>query len=203
MLVLKLCQQFCPDKIDFLISNRLGDGADGEVFELKDDTSKVIKFSVLYQNSYTNIDYVYKKIIQSLDYIRINNPHAYARVYEHKYLGKYNRPIVNSSLGQDYILYYYIMEKLYKISEDEKKVFHSILSHEDRNLEKNFSIFKIKKMLKEMYRALDFNFEKIILFCESLKKDAIEHNDIHVRNIMKDLDGNFKLIDFDRSSLRR
>jgi thiamine kinase-like enzyme len=90
------------------------------------------------------------------------------------------------------------MEKLNKISEDEKKVFHSIMSHEDQNLHKNFSMSKIKNMLQGLSMGLDFDASKIIIFCENLRSTVIHHNDIHPRNIMKDNFGNFKLIDFDR-----
>jgi hypothetical protein len=201
MLVLNLCQKFCPEKIDFPLSSRLGDGADGEVFELKDTTDKVIKFSVLYEYPGEDLDTKYDQICRTLDFIKMYKPDSYARVYEHKTLGRYTRPFAGSNQGQKYILYYYFMEKLLKISEDEKRVFHSILSHEDKNLNKNFSINKIKKMLTGMSMGLDFDEKKVILFVESLKMSKVCHNDLHVRNIMKDFNGNFKLIDFDRSYL--
>ena len=90
------------------------------------------------------------------------------------------------------------MEKLLKISEDEAKVFHSILSHEDRGIFKNFSTDKVKKMLHGMQRGLDFDLQKIMLFYEALQNPQILHLDIHPRNIMKDENNNFKLIDLDR-----
>lgn len=199
MLVHKICQQVCPDKLHFKLSSKLGDGADGEVFELQDQLDQVIKFSILYQTSEKSIESEYQRIKDTLSFILENQPSTYARVYEHKYIGKYTRPFNRDT--QDYIIYYYIMEKLFKISEDEKRVFHSILSHEDKNINKNFSIFKIKKMLDGMARALDFDHSMVMFFCESLQGSLIQHNDIHVRNIMKDKDGNFKLIDFDRCNL--
>lgn len=202
MLVLKLCQQLCPEKINFSLSSKLGDGADGEVFSLQEE-NKVIKLGVLYECPNINLSQQYKKIETILSFIKDNCPDAYAQVYESGCLGSFNRKIDWDQSNQNYILYYYIMEKLHKISDDEKKVFHSILSHEDRNLKKNFSIFKIKKMLDGMARALDFDKQKIILFCEKLQNTVIIHNDIHVRNIMKDNAGNFKLIDFDRATLKQ
>ena len=94
------------------------------------------------------------------------------------------------------------MDKLNKISEDEKKVFHTILCHEDLNKKKNFSNDKILTMLNGMIKGLDFNFEKVIMFYEAQKSSIIKHNDFHVRNIMKDNFGNFKFIDLDRLDLR-
>ena len=201
MLVLKLCQQFCPDKINFSLSNRLGDGADGEVFELQDSPGKVIKFCVLYEYPDTNIKETYAKVVESLSYIKHSQPRAYARVHDYMYLGEYTRPVDYCKSGQKYILYYYTMEKLNKISEDEKKVFHSIICHQDMNVKKNYSISKIKEMLHGMGQALDFDQRRVMLFCENLKSVPLHHQDVHVRNIMKDVEGNFKLIDFDRCEL--
>lgn len=202
MLVLKLCQQVCPDKITFELSERLGDGADGEVFTLKNQPDKVIKLCVLYEYPDAPLKDSFSRIKNTLEYLSEHTPHTYARVYDYNYLGQFSRPIDWSSSGQNYILYHYMMERLSKISDDEKRVFHSILCHEDRNLKKNYSIFEIKKMLQGMNRALDFDERRVIFFCENLNKNNIIHNDIHVRNIMKDKDGNFKLIDFDRCELK-
>lgn len=201
MMVLNLCKKSCPEKINFNLDTRLGDGADGEVFSLKDETSQVIKLGVLFEYPNEDIHIKYKHIESILEWIKDNNPPLYASVYKYNYLGTYSRSNISNEIEQKYILYYYTMQRLYKISEDEKKVFHSIVCHEDRNIKKNFSIFKIKKMLQGMSTALDFNFKKIIMFCESLQLSSLVHNDLHVRNIMKDQDGNFKLIDFERCTL--
>lgn len=200
MLVLKLCKQNCPDLIPVTITDKLGDGADGEVFNFAEDKNKVIKLSVLHEEQHVNIENDYKYIDDTLHYLMNNPSAAYARVYDHKYLTESSR-IVFGNQKRKYILYYYVMEKLQKISEDENKVLHSILSHEDRGGEKNISIEKIKKMLEGLARGLDFSQEKVIFFVENLRKSPVHHLDIHVRNIMKDSKGYFKLIDFDRSEL--
>jgi thiamine kinase-like enzyme len=93
------------------------------------------------------------------------------------------------------------MEKLFKISEDERKIFHTILSHEDRNIVKNYPLDKVKKMLTGMSYSLDFDYNKVIFFYQNLRDCPLQHLDLHVRNIMKDIDGNFKMIDFDRMKL--
>lgn len=201
MLALKLCQQFCPEKVNFSLSNRLGDGADGEVFELQDKPDKVIKFCVLYEYEGSDIKANINGILKSLSYIKYNRPCTYAQVHDYMYLGESSRRLESLGKNQNYILYYYIMEKLFKISEDEKKVFHSILCHQDMNLKKDYSINKIKEMLRGMGRALDFDFDKVTFFCDNVKKIPLQHQDVHVRNIMKDKMGNFKLIDFDRCEL--
>jgi serine/threonine protein kinase len=201
MQVLKLINQNSCHT-NHLIGAELGIGADGQVFSLQNEENKVIKFCVKFDYFDTSLKSDYQNIDKILSYIANKKPLAYAQVYEHDCLGEYSRDMYDGS-KQKYILYYYVMEKLSKISEDEKKVFHSILSHEDRNAKKNFSILKIKEMLSGLRLGLDFSSEKIILFCENLNNVSISHNDIHPRNIMKDKNNNFKLIDFDRCTINK
>lgn len=202
MLVLKLCQALCPEKIPVTITNKLGDGADGEVFEYAEDLNKVIKLGILYETGSKTLKQNYKYIINVLSYLIEQPSSTYARVYAHEYIGEWAREVAWKNTTQKYIIYYYIMEKLYKTSEDEKKVFHSILSHEDRGIKKNFSDEKIKEMLHGMASGLDFDEAKVIFFINNFKKTPVDHLDVHVRNIMKDSNGNFKMIDFDRAELR-
>lgn len=201
MLVLNLCRQLCPEKIPAHIKpERLGEGADGEVFELDNEPDKVIKFSILYDTGGQGLRRAYKYISNTLDYLIKQPSPAYAHVYAHMYLGEWSRSVVwgNTERQQKYLLYYYTMERLSKISSDEQKVFHTILSHEDRGIKKNFATDKLKETLDGLRKGLDFNIERVIFFDDILKKTPLAHLDIHVRNIMKDAHGNFKMIDFDR-----
>lgn len=199
MLAYKLCQETSLDHI-YDIGPKLGDGADGEVFEIKSDPSKVIKFSVLYETN-EPIKLVYDQISKTLNYLIENHNDTHARVFEYTYLGQYNRVTYNGL--QEYILYSYTMEKLEKLSEDEKRVFHSLLSHEDREIKKDFSPKILQEMLTGMQRGLDFDLEKVKFFLNNYKKTKLNHNDLHPRNIMKDVRGNFRLIDFDRATLEK
>jgi hypothetical protein len=204
MFVLSLCRQFCLDKIPVQPDVRLGEGADGEVFSIVGDPNRVLKLGILYERHDRGFLSYYKQIQKVLDYLIANRPDAYAHVYEQGFLGSFSRKMEHWRNGeQKFIIYYYIMEKLNKISEDESRVFHSILSHEDRGIEKNFSPEKIREMLEGMGRSLDFDAEKVILFCDNIKGASISHLDIHVRNIMKDDAGYFKLIDLDRIELEK
>lgn len=196
MLVLNVCEKVCPEKLNFDISHRVGDGADGEVFELKN--GQILKLCIHYDWGDT---FSFENLSKVLDYLKNNQVSHFAQVYDFSYLGEYERNLYGDK-KQKYFLYYYTMERLEKISEDEKKVFHSILSHEDRNIEKNFSILKIKEMLRGMSMGLDFDIKNVILFCEQINKSSIYHKDIHPRNILKDKQGRFKLIDFDRCELK-
>lgn len=203
MLVYKLCNELCLLNLIPNLGDKLGDGADGEVFKLIDDTNKVIKLCVLYESGYRNIKIEYENISDSINHIINSNYRTYAKVFSTKYLGQFIRSSAYDSGQQNYILHYYIMEKLYKISEDEKRVFHSIISHEDRGIIKNYPQNLIKEMLIGMKRGLDFDMGRVMFFCDNFRKTFIIHNDVHVRNIMKDAEGNFKLIDFDRISLEK
>jgi len=203
MLVLKLCQQLCPDKIPVVPITRLGGGADGEVFDIQGDPNKVIKFCILYQTGSTPIKNTYKYICTVLNHLAETPAPTYACVYSHDFMGQFSRPVAWDVKEQPYILYYYVMEKLFSITEDEKKVFHSIVSHEDRGIVKNFSPAKVKEMISGMSTCLDFDAERVTFFCENFKNTLVNHHDIHVRNIMKDANGNFKLVDFDRAQITR
>jgi RIO-like serine/threonine protein kinase len=196
MQALKLCEE---NGISLpYLGKELGYGADGQVFEAQND--KVIKIAVCFDPSrpFTHIQSVMQYLIK-------NNPSSYASVYHNEYLGEYTRQYYNcgvkTAIVQKYYLHYYIMEKLFKISEDERKIFHTILSHEDRNIVKNYPLDKVKKMLTGMSYSLDFDYNKVIFFYQNLRDCPLQHLDLHVRNIMKDIDGNFKMIDFDRMKL--
>ena len=203
MLVLPLCEQFCPDALPVQPAERLGEGADGEVFAIVGEPDKVLKLVVFYDYD-SVLDIHFKRIEKALDYLMQAQPRGYARVYEHGYLGTFSRELADWRAGkQDFILYYYTMERLQKTTEDERKVFHSILSHEDRGIKKDFSAKEIRKMLRGLSQGLDFDAKKVTLFCENIRRAPIEHLDIHVRNIMKDKKGNFKLIDLDRIELEK
>lgn len=204
MNVLSLCTELCPKAIPVQVDKCLGDGADGQVFTIVGDDSKVIKLGIFYERHDKKFLQYYKQIQKVLDYLISTQPPAYARVYGQGHLVTASREAPHWRSGrQQFVIYYYIMEKLHDITEDEQKVFHTILSHEDRGIEKKFSPEKIREMLQGMSRALDFDAEKVTLFCEKIKSAPISHLDIHVRNIMKDASGNYKLIDLDRIELEK
>lgn len=199
MLVLPICYKNCPDKIPSNLSTKLGDGADGEVFLLENEEDKVIKLSMLvdYWEDYTAM---FTGIEKVASFLMRTQPDTYARVFNFTKLAESSRQLYDGS-QQNFILYSYVMEKCFPISEDERKVFHSIISHEDLGIEKNYSEERVKEMLSGMAVGLDFEPERIIFFYRNFKKVPIYHRDLHVRNIMKDASGNFKLVDFDRTTL--
>lgn len=202
MLVLPLCQRLCPEKLPVELGDKLGDGSDGEVFNIIGQPDRVIKLSILYEYRFEGLS-DYENIKRVIEYVQVSKPQPYVHVYEHGYLTTSSRKMVDWYREEQlYLIYYYLMEKLNCISEDEKKLFHSLLSHEDNNKIKSFSDKKIARMLRGMRRGLDFDEEKVILFCQDLKSAPLNHLDLNPRNIMKDNQGNFKLVDLDRCELK-
>ena len=203
MQVVKLIEQFgiqLPFQPPFQLGKSIGDGLDGEVLELTNQPDQVCKLSVIYDTPWRPIS-TYSKIEEALQWIKLNQPPCYVPVLEHDFLGQFSRQLVDPIRNQDLVLYYYMMPRLQKISEDESKVFHTILSHEDRNLRKNLQPQKIVVILQSLSIGLDFDFSRITLFVDCLRNSPLQHQDLHPRNIMKDELGNFKLIDLDRIQL--
>jgi len=199
MQVLKLLNDFSlPDNL--LPFQELGYGSDGQVFSLKKDLNKVIKYSIIFSYPGSDIQDKFHNFKKIIEYIILNKPKAYSTVYDFGFLCSSKRKTFDGF--QDYIIHFHIMEKLQKISDDEKKAMFTLISHEDKNIVKNYSDIEIKKILKGLKVGLDIDEEKIILFCEQIKSCALNHNDLHPRNIMKDNLGNFKLIDFDKCSFK-
>jgi serine/threonine protein kinase len=185
--------------LPYQVGIELGYGLDGQVFEMLYDPTKVIKFCVLYDEGDYYTEYAHR--VQVLDYLLHNPSPIYARVIEHGKLGEGERLLLGNQ-KQGYILYYCVMERLKKLSEDEKKVFHSLLSHEDRGAVKNFSFEKMREILDGLEIGLSFSKERVISFCEQLAVSKVQHLDLHPRNVMVNSLGEFKLIDFDRTILK-
>jgi hypothetical protein len=197
MQALYLSQKLNASQIQYPTGSKLGEGADGEVYEISNDSTKVIKFGVFYERERA-FDLV--GLNKMFHYMINNSVMGLGRVFDFHYLGESIREVYRGQ--QKYYLYYYVMEKLNRISEDESKVFHTILSHEDRNINKNYSPDELQEILKGLSYGLDFDFDKVKDFYSTLQTCPIYHSDIHSRNIMKTNSNDFKLIDFDRSYLR-
>ena len=161
----------------------LGSGVTGSVFEFE---NKAIKLCINYELPNQSI----------IDFLIENKDLNFVKVFSHKLYGPYkDNGFPYKDHGYESILSVIVMEKLLKISSDEEKVFHTILSHEDLNKKKNFSNSELKKILKELSIGLDFDEGKVIFFYEGLRNYIIYHSDIHQRNIMKDQLNNFKMVD--------
>jgi len=166
----------CKELFTSDLFNKIGDiistGVDGEVYKFDNN---VIKISANYSYSYSTEKALY--------YLFTNDCYPFSKLYGY---------------GFSSDIFYYITEKLNSLSNDEYKVFHTIVSHEDKNIIKDYSVEKVKEMLQGLSRGLDFDAGKIMMFYEALQNSPIRHLDLHPRNILKDNSGNFKLIDFNR-----
>lgn len=196
MKVYSLIKKYCPNQILYDIGSLLGDGADGEVYSIV-GANDVIKFSIMYDIDFLeNLDLKYKDLNAKLSFIKTNNAKPFAEVKDFKLLHTNYRAHVDGP--QQFLIHYYVMERLNKISDDEKKVIHTVFSHEDSNRQKKFDDKQLKNILSGLSVGLDFNANKIMLFWSEINKSLLHHTDIHARNVMKNNFGNFKLIDLDR-----
>lgn len=183
--ILEKINKYNPNfKNRFNIGKQLGCGIDGVVFELENDLNKVIKICIDTDNQ------IVSNAMIVLSYLADKQPQTYARVLEYGILFK----------GEE-IGHYHVMERLNSITDDESKVFRSILSHEDRLAKKNYTCQQVNDMLIGMSLGLDFDKIKVLSFYDEIKKSTLIHNDIHERNIMKNNVGDFKLIDFNRMEI--
>lgn len=173
-----------------LISNS---GADGEVFE---SNNNIIKFVMMF-DSKKKIITDYNKNKNIINKIIESRPNHFVEVYDFgfvKEIEDYNKNYC--------LIYFYLMEKLNKISDDEKRVFHSLISHEDFNKIKKIDVYRINSIIKELDGYLSFDKDKVLNFIKNIKNSKIEQTDIHERNIMKDNFGNFKFIDLERLNIK-
>ena len=175
------------------LGRKIGEGADGEVYELFYHPNRVIKLSAIYENENTSLAIYQNNILPVLEYILFEQPSICPLIFEYGHLKQCDQAFIH----------YHIMERLLHLTEDENKVFHSIVSHEDREIKKDLSSEKILEMLQGLARGLDFDLEMIILFCEQLRESKIKQKDLHPRNIMRNKSGYFKIIDFDRLTLEK
>lgn len=198
MQVIKYLDNKFPDLLKN-IESKIDEGADGEVYNLK--SGNVAKFSIFFAWHGESMATVLNQKLKAFERVK-ELPDTFVKVSNFQRLMEGKR--VTYSGEQDFLIYYYEMEKLQKISEDEKRVMHSILSHEDSNIEKDIGMERVLPILNGLSFGLDFDETKVINFVKKLQKletDGIRYLDYHPRNIMKDLGGNFKLIDIDRMSI--
>ena len=172
----------------------IGIGADGQVFDLPNN--KAIKYSILFDYN-QNIHNIFNK---RLNVFKTLDENVFVKIYDYKKVLESTRTF--DEQNQTYIVYYYVMDKLSKISDDESKVFHTLLSHEDANIIKDYSTQQIINICNDLSKFLDFNKNKVMDFIFNYKSSKFIHLDLHPRNIMK-LNEEFKLIDLDRITKKK
>jgi len=181
--------------VPYKISKSLGYGAHGEVFSICENEQKAIKIAVLYDAYDVPIDSMFTNISDMHTYLKGKRIFPLAAVYDFAKISDGWRDTVEGK--QKYISYYCVTEKLLPLSEDEKKVLKTICDIYNKNVAQTKPI---KNILNELSDWFSFDKKKVHEFYELLTKCPISHNDVHRRNILKDTNNNFKLIDFDRST---
>jgi hypothetical protein len=162
-------EQYLYSDPPFSLGAKIGAGYDGIVFELRDEPNRVIKFS-------GNID-----LFENAWLIHSTQPKHFVSVFDFGSL--------------DNVVGFFVkMERLLPLTEDERKLFHTLLSHEDFNKQKQFC----KSTFDILSNYLDFDRQKAEEFCLLATSGPIVQRDLHERNIMKSKDGHFKIVDLDR-----
>jgi hypothetical protein len=104
MIVSALCRQLCPEKFNFPLGRRLGDGSDGEVLEIVGDPKKVIKLSAIYDHPAREIK-TYQDVKKVLDHLISTPTDAFVRVYEQGFFGSFSRKSAEwHKDGQDFLM---------------------------------------------------------------------------------------------------
>ena len=153
------------------LGEKLGSGVDGSVYALSDGS--VDKFSSAYD----------KQLLAEI--ATGKHPH-FVEVFDF-------------GVGESG-MHFVVMERLYPITDDEAKVFHTIISHEDRGLSKTFTLARLDEVLDGLSVGLEFDKKAVVAFYRQVRSDAMTHLDLHERNLMKDKGRRFKLVDLNRIS---
>lgn len=168
--------------------NPIGIGRDGEVYVAVDDEEAVVKVSLQPINE------------DLLAELQATNPSHFATIHS---FGShlFSCSGEDSAYGKWYgcqAITVVRMERLYALTADEAKVFHSIVSHEDANRTKVFSPEQLNDILAGLALGLEFDIDRVREFYWAAMTGDIAHGDMHPRNVMKTKDGRFKFVDLDR-----
>lgn len=177
-------------KLPFSLGKELGSGNHGQVFSLRDDSNCVIKLSVIYgPDSLTQYNKIADVLFRLQQYEGFHLPLVYRFGLIHH--------------DETYLIHYHTMDRFQPISEDEGKVFHTILSHEDANRCKQYDSKQLIETLFGLSKGLVFDMSKVIAFYCRIHMSEFMHLDMHSRNILKTKSGDFKLIDLNLIDYRR
>jgi serine/threonine protein kinase len=180
----------------FAVAQVLGNGSNGEAYLLNDGT--VLKVSVLmdWGNEGFDVREEYARIWWLLRQVKQEIPPHLVRIFDLGVLacGQLDK--------QPYTIYYYRMEHLQPLTEDEYKVFQTVISHEDRQLIKRYQPAELSAVLQGLEKGLEFDLDRVKDFYHHIQFSRFKHLDLHPRNVLKAKDGEFKLIDLDRMRLQ-
>lgn len=196
-------QQLCPDRNSIQPGKLIGSGFHGEVFEVENQTDRVVKFSKVSEDmcaSRGTLEQFQENLHRVLAYQLRHDYACFVRVFSFNFLysGEISwHPAANRLGMQKFILYSTVMEKLVPMSEDENKLFSTLCPMINEN------VSGTEWLVKQQADWLDFDFKKVMTFLNQIKHSPIEQQDFQRFNVMKDVSGNFKVIDFDFTKLIR
>ena len=185
------------NNLNIELGAEIGYGADGQVFDIIGSSNKVIKIGVLYdvaEDKSLNDSF---KVIESNYQHIISNPKDHiVKIFDFGMIGQGIRDTVAGP--ENYIVYYIIQEKLFAMSEDEKKALKTVCDVINGNVKNTKPVSCI---LKDLVDWFDFDYNKVNQFFNHVSSSNVKHGDFHRRNILKDSKGFFRLIDLERMSV--
>lgn len=179
-------------KLPVNLLDHIATGADGRVYNI--GNKKVAKVSCIL-GSEKEVDYRARMFEKTLAHIIETYPGEYVRVHEY---GKLDSGSIDN---KSYSVYYTIMDKLQDLEPFDKLALKLCLDFDYEYLED-------KVVLNHLYNAMGIIripsgiISRALFFMHMFLNSSIDHNDIHIANIMKDSFGSFKLIDLDRAVIK-
>lgn len=182
---------------DIKIGKKIGSGTQGSVFLLRQDSQRVFKMSYLRPlSTYKIKENLSERMVHYslvMDSLSKNNYCCFPKIYKFG-INKINGP-------ESAVVAWSSQEKLRPLDKKERIVF-DYLSYFFAN-STNIGVFEsnLKDKFSEVHLP-DGMIERIMTCYESYLNSAIEHNDLHYLNFMKDSSNNYKIIDFDYSRFK-
>lgn len=195
-------RNYCNDKIPRIDMNRkLGGGADGEVYPSLDDPTQVYKLCIMHDQFQEPVLSRYDRLSTIFSFLRDTPPNSYGRVFNFSKVELSEEAAKRYSNGA-FIFHYYSMEKLERPTDDEIRVLESLISCQG-GIRYNYSMDATRVLLEGLIKGLTFNMEKMMTFANDYVLCPIIQTDLHTGNILKDKEGNFKVVDFDRLTFKK
>lgn len=192
-------------------SKQIGTGADGVAYTLDSHKDRIIKIG-----NYPCINfsgYAAETVEKNFKYMRAHKPAAYVRVYTYKFI----------NCKHCHVSYYCVMDKLHKHAQSDSLSFLASeiqWIYKNRNGNDSFPLEKIIKYANDFVTWIPGHWDNtngvhvngqrgipseqkksVMKFLRAIWSSRVFHCDLHSGNIMKDKDGNIKLIDLDRLDL--
>ncbi len=197
--ILDEVRQNCPTDVLEGIGKFLGAGYYGETYEV-DGGDKVMKVSVAKTEADAN------KTLDKVREIDALGSDAFVKVFDYGVLCEIDIPDSKYMIKSG-VAYFYVMERLFPLSADEKKVatrtlndLESLANKPDFERERKKYMFSKGRQYKR-----DGDDESALVAAADLfdrmRAVGAGHRDMHKENVMKNAEGRFKMIDLEQAKL--